>query len=93
MIQNIIDELKTMRDELVDYIADDDEVTGFDIHTHLQINALASAMDALKRNIPVAPIGYNNSDKWVCGNCDWEVYPIEKFCPECGVKLGWKEVK
>lgn len=66
---------------------------------------LKVAKEAIQRRTPTKPYyegdGYDDKgeliyDTWICPNCGerFEVdYDDYKYCPECGQKLDWGEVK
>ena len=71
---------------------------------HIPLENVQTVVTALQKQVPMKPTfqgdGYADDsivyDTWICPNCgkDYEVeYDEYKYCPECGQKIDWTEVK
>jgi len=56
---------------------------------------LNDALSLLKEQEAVVPIPpTDESDLWKCGNCNHQLFRCthQKFCEECGRKIGWEDM-
>jgi len=95
---NALEALKCMRDTHNDILERKNLTGGFGNWYIIVKNALLSHEELIKRYTPYKPSDTHFDDfhgKWIgrCRYCSNFVLETMKFCPSCGQKLDWSDIK